>query len=262
MFDYELADKCIVFKNTIVKKMPYVAQKPRNHESLFFVTDGALIYKHKKEKTVVKKGQVGYIPRGNADSSSAYLCDSVSYIATNFSFDENAENPLKTLPFHTLCSSNSAYYEVLFAKAYNAYNSHFPAFHILTKAILLEIIGSLYNELMLKDISKRNIETIDCATDYIKSHYTNPDFTISQLAAACNVSQRNLRRLFASVYQKRPFNFLQEFRISQAEILLSSTNKSMTQIAQQCGFSDVYAFSHCYKKHRNISPSAYRNEHL
>ena len=260
MFDYELSGLCIVFKDTIFNEFPYISKNPRNHETLFMVTDGALLYETDEEKTIVKKGQVGYIPRGNKDSSSAYLCDSVSYIAINFSFSNSEESLFKTLPFDTVCVKNSTYYESLLTKAYNTYHSKLPAYQSLTKAVVLEIIGNLYNELMLSSISNKNLKTVETATDYIKKHYADPELKISDIAEVCNVSERNLRRLFISVHRKAPFAFLQEFRINQAEILLLSTSKPIPQIALQCGFSDLYAFSHCFKKHRRISPSICRNE--
>ncbi|MBR2883812.1 MAG: helix-turn-helix transcriptional regulator [Clostridia bacterium] len=262
MFDYQLSGEIIVFKDTIQRDMPCVFPRFRNHESLFFVTDGTLLYEKEGEKSIVKKGQLGYIARGSIDSSSAYLCESVSYIAANFAFENNKDNLSPTLPFQTVCGLKPAHYEALFTKAYNIYISKLPAYHTLTKAVLLEIIGDLYNDFSFPRKSSQNIETIEIAIEYIKNHFSDSDFKISEIATVCKVSERNLRRLFTSVYNKGPFDFLQEFRINQAEILLANTNKTITQIALQCGFSDIYAFCHCYKKHRNFSPSAYRAEHF
>lgn len=260
MFDYNLSSEINIFKDTIYKGLPYISSRPRNHESLFFVTDGALLYEKDGKKSIVKKGQVGYIARGGIDTSSTYLCESVSYITTSFAFENNKIHP--TLPFQTVCGVKSVYYEALFTKAYNIYTSKLPAYNILTKAILLEIIGSLYKDFCLPKVKSQSIETIEIAIEYIKNHFSDSDFRISEIATVCKVSERNLRRLFVSVYNKGPFDFLQEFRINQAEILLANTTKSITQIALQCGFSDIYAFCHCYKKHRNFSPSAYREARL
>lgn len=260
MFDYKLSGESIIFKDTIYRERACIFQRPRNHESLFFVTDGAMLYEKEGEKCILKKGQVGYITRGSMDVCSTYLCESVSYIATNFAFENNENQLYPTLPFQTLCGQKSAHYEDLFTKAYNIYTSGFPAYRTLTKAILLEIIGNLYNDFCLPKRNSQSIETIEIAIEYIKNHFSDSDCRISEMAKVCKVSERNLRRLFTSVYNKGPFDFLQEFRIKQAEILLANTNKSITQIALQCGFSDIYAFCHCYKKHRNFSPTAYRTE--
>lgn len=86
IFNYQLNDDAIVFTDTLKKGSPYIAKTPRNHESIFFVTKGTLLYERGDIKEVIETGQVGYISRGSSDKSSAYLCDAVSYIAVNFSF--------------------------------------------------------------------------------------------------------------------------------------------------------------------------------
>ena len=94
--------------------------------------------------------------------------------------------------------------------------------------------------------------------EYLKKNYGDPDFKISNLAAVVNMSEKHFRRIFLDVYKKTPYLFSQEFRINKAEILLLNTAKSISDIALQCGFSDVYSFSHSFKKHNGMSPSEYR----
>ena len=73
------------------------------------------------------------------------------------------------------------------------------------------------------------------------------------------MSDKNLRRIFSEVYHITPHEFLREFRINKAKILLLHTQETITNIALQCGFSDVYSFSHCFKSLIGISPKEYRN---
>ena len=102
------------------------------------------------------------------------------------------------------------------------------------------------------------MKRIEKAVDCIKKNYGNAGFKISDLATVMNMSEKHFRRIFLDVYKKTPYLFLQEFRINKAEILLLNTTKSVSDIALQCGFSDVYSFSHSFKKHNGISPSKYR----
>lgn len=262
-FNYQLSADAIFFEDTIKKGSPYIAETPRNHESLFLVTNGTIMYENSKVRQVVHKGQVGYIARGGTDMSSAYNCDSVSYIATNFSFAKGQNDTRRTLPFDTLCSGGDFFsYEKLFKDALNSFMIKSPGYRLVTDGILMQIIGHLYNEYIMAGENLKKIKKIEKATEYLKNNYDNPEFKISTLANTVNMSEKHFRRLFFDVYNKTPYAYLQDFRINKAEILLLNTSKSVSDIASQCGFSDVYSFSHCFKRHMGISPTEYKNEYI
>ncbi len=43
-FNYSLQDNPVIFTDTLKTGSAYVAEKPRNHESIFLVTKGTLLY--------------------------------------------------------------------------------------------------------------------------------------------------------------------------------------------------------------------------
>lgn len=260
VFHYQLSDDMVIFTNTLRKNAPYISEKPRNHESLFFVTKGTLLYEKNHTKAIVNEGQVGYIARGSVDRSSAHGCDEVSYIAVNFCFDRQAECPSRTLPFETVCSERHFHnHEKLFRQAYHHFLSKAPGSIVICNGILLQIIGQLYKENQTQTSDFAKIKRIEKAVDHLKQHCGDPDLKIRDLAAMVNMSEKQFRRIFCDVYSKTPYLFLQEFRIRNAEILLIHTNKSISDIALQCGFADIYSFSHSFKNHNGISPMEYRN---
>lgn len=254
---YQLSDNTIFFTDTLHKNSPYIATEPRNHESIFLVTNGTMVYEKQGRKTIIKTGQIGYVERGSMDISAAYLCESVSYVASNFSFDN--ENLFPTLPFNSLCSRGYAYnYEPLFQDALRYYLLKSPGYRSLCNGLLMQIIGLLYNEHETHvDIFKKSNQ-IEAALLYLTQNYHSADLTISHLADVVAMSEKNFRRIFHEVYGQTPYQFLQKFRIDKAKILLSITTKNISDVAFECGFSDIYSFSHCFKKHTGISPSQYR----
>ena len=260
-FNYQLLDDTVVFTDTLKKGAPYISEKPRNHESLFFVTKGTLLYETNGKSEIVREGQVGYIARGSVDRSSACLCDEVSYIAVNFRFDRKNAVPQKTLPFETVCSGGAIYnYEKQFRKAINYFLSKTPGYVAICNGIILQIIGQLYNETQTQKADFDKIKRIEKAIEHLKQHYGNADLKIRDLADMADMSEKHFRRIFSDIYHKSPYLFLQEFRIRNAEILLINTNKSISDIALQCGFADIYSFSHSFKKHNRMSPSQYRTK--
>lgn len=50
-------------------------------------------------------------------------------------------------------------------------------------------------------------------------------------------------------------------RINRAKILLTKTDKSITQIAAECGYDDFTYFSRQFKKSTNMTPRDYRKEY-
>ena len=260
IFSYQLFSDTVIFADTLKKDAPYISEKPRNHESLFFVTKGNLLYKKNGKTEVIHEGQVGYIARGSVDKSGALSCDEVSYIAVNFCFDRKNATPQSTLPFETLCSDGILYnYEKQFKQALNCFNSKTPGYIAICNGIITQIIGQLYNEYKIEDANFSKMKRIEKAIDCIKKNYGDPDFKISNLATVMNMSEKHFRRIFLDAYKKTPYLFLQEFRINTAEILLTNTTKSISDIALQCGFSDDYSFSHSFKNHNGVSPTEYRN---
>ena len=260
-FSYIPQNDAVVFTDTLRVNEPYVAEIPRNHESLFFVTDGNILYEREDAKEIVRKGQIGYIARGCSDKSSAYMCESVSYIAINFCFGTDGGLLCKTLPFEVLCSHGIAYnYEQLFKDLLNSYLMKMPGYMNICNGILMQIIGLLYNE-YTTDISRlRKIRRLEPAISYLSDNYASPFTKISELAQTVNMSEKNFRRVFFDAYGKAPYAFMQEFRINKAEVLLLNTTKTITDIALQCGFCDIYSFSHCFKKHKGVSPVRYREK--
>ena len=260
-FFYQLSSNAVVFSATLTQSTPYSALKPRNHESIFIVTDGTLLYERGDDKTLVHKGSVGYISRGSIDRSSAYGDGSVSYIAVNFQSDN--EHLFPTLPFKTVAADKSTYeFGRLFKKALDFFTAKLPGYTVICNGIVTEIIGLLYNRHHSSNDSNPKTKSIESATDYLKSHYSNANLTISEIAQMANFSEKQFRRIFTEAYKDTPYRFLQKLRIDNAKILLSNTQMPILAIAQSCGFSDSFSFSHCFKNHVGTSPSQYRENTL
>ncbi|GDY57720.1 hypothetical protein SVIO_083430 [Streptomyces violaceusniger] len=55
-----------------------------------------------------------------------------------------------------------------------------------------------------------------------------------------------------------PLTYLTACRMDEAEALLSDTEFSIAQIAKSVGYADAFGFSAAFKRHRGVSPSAFR----
>ncbi len=246
-----------VFDDTLTKCHPYVAEKPRNHDSLFYVTAGALRYTCGETCAVIPQGGVGYIGKGAADTSAADG-DAVSYIAINFCIDRSETSHTPALPFPVRCDDDSCDYGTLFADALRADQLREPGGALERDGLILQIIGRLYRAYRLPEPQRRLLRRVAPAVQLLRTDCASPALTVDTLAQSCAMSARQFRTVFRAAYGVPPYRYLQEFRLQKAALLLRSTTKSVTAIAEACGFSDIYSFSHSYKARFGRSPLAER----
>lgn len=92
---------------------------------------------------------------------------------------------------------------------------------------------------------------------YIDEHLHEP-LSVDLLARKCNVSARQLHRLFLQQTSSPPLGYVQQQRVNKAMLLLSQTDLPVKEIAQAVGCDDAYYFSRLFKQHAGSSPRGYR----
>lgn len=97
------------------------------------------------------------------------------------------------------------------------------------------------------------LETIDV----MENHLADP-LTLNQLASLCNLSSRQLNRIFRSHIGHGTMQFYVELRLNQAKKLCEQSALSITEIALATGFSSTSHFSSKFKDHFKLSPSQIR----
>lgn len=261
-FDYKVQEKLVVLENSISENCPQIAKIPREYESLFFVTEGDLLCETSEGSAVIPYGKIGYIANGALPKCTPYQCSRTTYIAFNFNFGHmHQQTATQSLPFPILCpSGGSADYGLLFHDALHHFISDTSSSMMICRGILIQILGYLYNDWNTPQKKRQAILKLKPAVTYLQQNFQNPDIRIEYIGELCNMSGKNCRRLFMSVYGEKPHSFLQKLRINHAKTLLLHADESIGSIACRCGFSDIYSFSHCFKRHTGISPIKYRKK--
>jgi signal transduction histidine kinase/DNA-binding LacI/PurR family transcriptional regulator/CheY-like chemotaxis protein len=97
------------------------------------------------------------------------------------------------------------------------------------------------------------------AMAYIHEHYSEP---IGREDFACHVgvSEGYLSRSFNQETGLSLIHYLTRYRIQQAKQLLASTDKTITEIAMEVGFSDSNYFSRVFHQETGISPLTFRRK--
>ena len=81
---------------------------------------------------------------------------------------------------------------------------------------------------------------------------------VSALATRFRVSRRTLETHFRAVTGTTIAEEVTRLRIERAKHLLSTTGKTLTQIADECGFFDISHFSATFLRHVGMRPTAFR----
>ena len=81
---------------------------------------------------------------------------------------------------------------------------------------------------------------------------------IEELAFLSGLSVSSFKRKFQNIYGTSPNKYITSKRLEKAQVLLKSSDLSISEIAYDCGFNDVGYFSKVFKTHYNCLPSDLR----
>jgi AraC-like DNA-binding protein len=133
----------------------------------------------------------------------------------------------------------------------------------LIRGELYQIAGLLLNQFghLQKPresyLSLRRMNFMQRAAAFVEQHLTTP-VTNQEAARAFHVSPRHFSTLFKTYAGVTFKEYLLSSRIHLASELLQ-TDMRVTEIAHACGFNDLNTFNRVFKKHKQQTPTAYRN---
>lgn len=133
-----------------------------------------------------------------------------------------------------------------------------PGYRLIALGKFYEVVGLLcryYEETDHSDSQK--VLRIAKAISHMETNFTE-EISVDELALIAHMSPRNFHRVFIDATGKTPAAYLIGLRIAEAALQLKSTDKSITEIAFDCGFSDSNYFSRAFRKITGNSPSTYR----
>ena len=100
-------------------------------------------------------------------------------------------------------------------------------------------------------------ELIRPALEYIGGHFTE-DITIERLAELSHLSKSYFMRIFKEAAGVGAMEYTNQLRIRKACELLLHSEKTVSEIAYECGFANLSNFNRQFLKQNRIPPRQYR----
>lgn len=130
-------------------------------------------------------------------------------------------------------------------------------------SILHDLTSSRNQRLLSSYISQnRNFENsgkIKVIYEYVQEHFSRK-ITLKEIAQLVNMSTVSFNRFIKSRTGKTFVEYLNDTRISYATRWLIETDLSIGEIGYKCGFNNIANFNRVFKKQKNTTPSAFREE--
>ena len=232
----------------------------REYELEFFCEDGGVSLIN-GTKNPIKKGCILIASPG--DKRQSFLHFKAMFVHFSVS-DERLKELIDSLPrFIRNCDYEK--YRKLFSRICNRVPDFDDYSDIADAGYLLELLYLLRKDCAVSILSDKHTETTQSAVlssvEYIRKHYSEP-INADFLAERCHLSTSYFYRIFTQVTDLAPNEFIIQTRLKAAQTMLVSSDASMAEIAERCGFNSQSYFSFVFKERVGMSPKEFRKKHF
>ena len=227
-------------------------EKPRARCGLALF-DGAIEFTFDGKKTLYSSGSVLFLPTGSRYSYKV-LDETLRVYSVNFElFGEKDES---VVPFDTptlLGNEGDLGIREQFARCVTLFRTSTNRIALKSEAF------SLLSSVILLFSREKVPENIRLAVDTIRNNI-HDELRISELAAACGMSESTFRREFHRYALISPKQYILDRKISKAKQMLRSGDYPIKEICLILGFYDDAYFSKLFKKATGLTPMQYAQE--
>ena len=100
---------------------------------------------------------------------------------------------------------------------------------------------------------------MELAIQFFNDNY-NTDISIEEYAASRGMSVSWFIRNFKQYAHTTPMQYLVERRMTNAQMLLETTNYNVSEIGNLVGYDNPLYFSRIFRRQKGMSPTEYRKQ--
>ena len=147
---------------------------------------------------------------------------------------------------------------------FESFSSGAPGFKYTVLGLFCQMYGLLidYERFKSPEIDSASSDSViklKNVLKYIRDSYDCP-ITLEDMAKCVGMSTKYFCSFFKSMTHKTPVEYLISYRIDRAVQKLTKTDKSITEIAFECGFNDLSYFIKTFKRINSTTPAAFRKQ--
>lgn len=241
-----------VTKSTIPEH--HIVCQKRHSDCFAYVFSGTATYNFGGKTVVAEIGDIVYLSHG-----SSYTIDienlNFTTIFIDFFFDNQNGTVLENNVFK---GKRIEKLDNTFIKLRRLWSIGNFSDKIYCNSLLYRIYSDIVFEGLFTYIPTSRKLQLESAITLISQKYSDPEFSIKELADICNVSEAHFRRLFMQVYHTSPKRFITSYRLDKAKQMLNELDCSISEICEKCGFENAYYFARVFKANIGMTPSEYR----
>lgn len=133
-----------------------------------------------------------------------------------------------------------------------------PAYELLTKALLLQLISRLAQaDAFVRLLPARHDDICKRILTYVHEHYAEK-ITVRDAAEAAAISPTYFSAFFLKHFFMTFTDYLRHYRIEQVCAMLKHTSLSVTEIALAAGFNSASHMIQHFRRAKGITPLMYR----
>lgn len=200
-----------------------------------------------------EKGTVRYLPKGKHKNYDVHRHEYSDCIDIFFESD----HPFCDEAF-SLNLQNNVNIDSLFKKAFSLWLSKSDGYYHKCLSIVYEILAELEKNHYAPE---NKLKIIDPAIDFINENFLKEKISIEVLAEISGISQSYLKKLFIKRFGVTPLKYVIQLKIHYAKDLLLTGVYTIAQVAEICGYNNLYFFSRQFKEYCGVSPFEFKSKH-
>ena len=225
----------------------------------FSVEGGSVVFRRPGDHTVASGSYNCYTLSLDFSGKKEALYGKYDRNDPDNSLQEESTNPLLSLiPSHISVSDPSEYIKIYDQLCYNFQSIDSKStVEILLNRLLFLVLSDSFGAVQINSENSRESRVMTETCKYVQKNF-HRNISIRELAENVSFSPGYFCKLFKKAANTTPAEYIISVRFSNAKLLLSESELTISQISEMCGFSDASYFSYYFKKSFGITPGEYR----
>lgn len=235
---------------------------PKGHigvyDTFFYVVSGECSLMIDGEYTILKSGDLAFLPKGRMRAYSN-MSETITLYEMNFSAEIDGENWYSALGLEkgnyvVRHNSNELILDLFETSVRYELNQSilYDVIHSSNVLTLIKIFATLKTE--QDNIAQPFLPVIG----YMKEHL-DKQIKVSELAELVYMEETYFIKKFKKAFGDSPITYLNKLKIYRAMSYLAERSSTLSEISRKIGIYDSSYFSKLFKAHTGITPMEYRS---